>query len=182
MIQLPTNCGRGTRGTGTALPSRVAGRSGTCTSPPIAGAIRRGRTRFGRSPDSPTGRSIHRSSVPLAIPSCFRITTPIARLNRSHRYSEARSPSAVDQVRPGAWQGPIESGLGWHLVFVSSATPGRTPSYDEVEGEIKRGWIDEQRALARQRAFDAMKSHYEVHLPKARIAAIARKLETGSAP
>ena len=38
---------------------------------------------------------------------------------------------AVDQVRPGSWQGPIESGLGWHLVFVTSATPGRVPSYDE---------------------------------------------------
>ena len=89
---------------------------------------------------------------------------------------------AVDQVRPGSWQGPIGSGLGWHLVFVSSATPGRVPSYDEIEGEIKRGWMDEQRALTRQRAFDAMKSHYEVHLPKARIATIARNPETGSAP
>ncbi len=28
--------------------------------------------------------------------------------------------AAVDQVRPGSWQGPIESGLGWHLVFVTS--------------------------------------------------------------
>ena len=34
--------------------------------------------------------------------------------------------AAVDQVRPGSWQGPIESGLGWHLVFVNSATTGRT--------------------------------------------------------
>ena len=90
--------------------------------------------------------------------------------------------AAVGQVRPGSWQGPIESGLGWHLVFVISATPGRTPSYDEIEGEIRRGWIDEQRVSARQRAFDAMKSHYDVHLPKARTAAIALNPVTTSSP
>ena len=41
---------------------------------------------------------------------------------------------AVDQVRPGSWQGPIESGLGWHLVFVSSATPGRVPPTTRSKG------------------------------------------------
>ena len=89
--------------------------------------------------------------------------------------------AAVDQVRPGSWQGPIESGLGWHLVFVNSATLGRAPSYDEIEGEIKRGWMEEQRALARQRAFEAMKSRYEVHLPEARIATVTPKPDTSSA-
>ena len=73
--------------------------------------------------------------------------------------------AAVGQVRPGSWQGPVESGLGWHLVFVTSATPGRVPSYDEIEPEIKAAWIDEQRAEARRRAFEAMKAHYEIHLP-----------------
>ena len=106
VIQPPTNCGRGTRGTGTASPNRVAGRSATCTSPPIAGAIRHGRTRVVRSPDSPTGRSIRPSSAPLAIPSCFRITTPIARLNRSRRHSEARSPRRSIRSDPAPGKAP----------------------------------------------------------------------------
>ena len=75
--------------------------------------------------------------------------------------------AAVDQVRSGSWQGPIESGLGWHLVFVLSVTPGRVPSYDEIEPQIKAAWLDEQRAAARQRAFEAMKAHYEIRLPEA---------------
>ena len=83
--------------------------------------------------------------------------------------------AAIDQVRPGSWQGPLESGLGWHLVFVTSATPGRVPSYDEIEPEIKRGWIDEQRAVAQQRAFEAMKAHYEIRLPEARVATVAHQ-------
>ena len=79
--------------------------------------------------------------------------------------------AAVDKVQPGSWQGPIESGLGWHLVFVTSMTLGRVPAYDEIEANIKAGWIYEQRAEARQRAFEAMKAHYEIHLPEAARAA-----------
>ena len=32
---------------------------------------------------------------------------------------------AVFQLKPGAWQGPIQSGYGWHLVFVDAIEPGR---------------------------------------------------------
>jgi peptidyl-prolyl cis-trans isomerase C len=32
---------------------------------------------------------------------------------------------AVAKLPPGTWQGPIESGFGWHLVFVDTAIPGR---------------------------------------------------------
>ena len=75
--------------------------------------------------------------------------------------------AAVNEARTGSWQGPIESGLGWHLVFVTSVNPGRVPSYDEVEPQIKAAWLDEQRGAARQRAFEAMKAHYEIRLPEA---------------
>ncbi len=32
---------------------------------------------------------------------------------------------ALFEQKPGAWTGPIESGYGWHLVFVDSLTPAR---------------------------------------------------------
>ena len=54
--------------------------------------------------------------------------------------------------------------MGWHLVFVTSVTPGRIPPYEEIEPQVKAAWLDEQRLAARQRAFEAMKAHYEVHL------------------
>src|SRR6266496_2164770 len=34
---------------------------------------------------------------------------------------------ALEKVNPSSWQGPIESGFGWHLVFVNSVIPGRLP-------------------------------------------------------
>jgi len=91
--------------------------------------------------------------------------------------------AAVGQLQPGSWHGPVESGLGWHLVFVTSATPGRVPSYDEIEPDIRAAWTDEQRSEARQRAFEAMKARYEISLPDVgRVAGIADRPGTNPAP
>ncbi|MBI1816368.1 MAG: peptidyl-prolyl cis-trans isomerase [Deltaproteobacteria bacterium] len=73
---------------------------------------------------------------------------------------------ALFQIAPGSWAGPIESGYGWHLVWVDAMTPARVPSFDEVEPDIKTGWIEDQRAQIRQRAFEAMRARYQVVMPK----------------
>jgi peptidyl-prolyl cis-trans isomerase C len=77
-------------------------------------------------------------------------------------------PSFADtllQQQPGSWQGPIESGYGWHLVWVDSLTPRRVPAFEEVETEAKTEWIADQRVETRRRAYEAMKARYEVVLP-----------------
>ena len=76
-----------------------------------------------------------------------------------------RFAEAVRRLPVGTWQGPIESGLGWHLVLVTSATPGRVPDFDEILAEIQAAWMEDQRSEARRRAFDVMKARYEVRLP-----------------
>ncbi|HEY7204444.1 MAG TPA: peptidylprolyl isomerase [Methylomirabilota bacterium] len=77
---------------------------------------------------------------------------------------------ALFRLEPGAWQGPVESGLGWHLVWVTSQAPGRVPAFEEVEGAARIAWMDEQRAETRRRAFEAMAARYQVILPRPREA------------
>jgi len=67
---------------------------------------------------------------------------------------------------PGTWSGPIESGYGWHLVWVDSITPARVPAFEDVEPDVRRAWIEDQRDEIRERAFEAMRARYEVVLPK----------------
>jgi len=76
-----------------------------------------------------------------------------------------RFAQALVQQQPGSWQGPIESGYGWHLVWVDSLTPSRVPAFEEVEAEAKAEWIADQRAETRRQAYDAMRARYEVVLP-----------------
>jgi Protein of unknown function (DUF3604)/PPIC-type PPIASE domain len=70
-------------------------------------------------------------------------------------------------------QGPIESGFGWHLVWVESMTPARVPAFEEVEPEVRSEWVAEQRAEFKRQAFDAMKARYEVVLRSAPAQAAA---------
>ena len=72
---------------------------------------------------------------------------------------------ALEKVKPGSWQGPIESGFGWHLVFVDTVIPGRVPAFEEVESEVKTAWLGEQKAQAWQKAYQTMRAKSTVLLP-----------------
>lgn len=73
--------------------------------------------------------------------------------------------AALFQLAPGAWRGPIESGYGWHLAFVDSLTPSRTPAFEEVAADVRTAWLAEQREALRERAIADLKTRYEIVLP-----------------
>jgi peptidyl-prolyl cis-trans isomerase C len=72
---------------------------------------------------------------------------------------------AVFQIKSGAWQGPIQSGYGWHLVFVDTIEPRRVPSFEEVGPEVKSAWLDEKQREIKRIAFGAMRARYTVVVP-----------------
>ena len=73
---------------------------------------------------------------------------------------------AVERLKPGSWQGPIESGFGWHLVFLDTVIPGRVPDFEEIETDVKTAWLGERKALAWDKAYKEMRAKYTVLLPK----------------
>ena len=72
---------------------------------------------------------------------------------------------ALEKLKPASWQGPIESGYGWHLVFVDTIIPGRIPAMEEIEPDVKTAWLAEQKATAWQKAYKGMRAKYTVLLP-----------------
>jgi hypothetical protein len=74
----------------------------------------------------------------------------------------------VAGLKTGQWQGPVESGYGWHVVFVDTSVPSRVPAFEEIEPEIKAEWIEEQRAQAKRTAYEAMRARYQVVTPEAK--------------
>jgi peptidyl-prolyl cis-trans isomerase C len=71
----------------------------------------------------------------------------------------------VVKLTPGSWQGPVESGFGWHLVFVDTLIPGRAPAFEEVEVEVKKAWLAEQKAQAWQKTYQDLRAKYTILLP-----------------
>ncbi len=74
---------------------------------------------------------------------------------------------AIEKLKPGSWQGPVESGYGWHLVFVDTVIPGRIPAFEEMEPDVKTAWLAEQKTTAWQKAYADMRGKYTVMLPGA---------------
>jgi hypothetical protein len=68
-------------------------------------------------------------------------------------------------LKPGNWQGPIESGYGWHVVFIDSSIPSRVPAFEEIEPDIKAEWIADQQMQAKRKAYEIMRARYQVVVP-----------------
>jgi peptidyl-prolyl cis-trans isomerase C len=73
---------------------------------------------------------------------------------------------ALVSIKPRSWQGPVESGYGWHLIFVGSSAPSRIPTFEEIEADIKAAWIADQRTQAKAKAYETMRARYQVVLPE----------------
>jgi len=72
---------------------------------------------------------------------------------------------ALFQLKPGAWQGPVRSGYGWHLVFVAAIEPRRVPAFEEVGTDVKSAWLDQKQREIKRATFDAMRARYTVVVP-----------------
>ena len=72
---------------------------------------------------------------------------------------------AVFQLKPGAWQGPVQSGYGWHLVFEDTLEPSRTPAFEEIEADVKSAWLDQKQQDVKRAALEAFRARYTVIVP-----------------
>jgi hypothetical protein len=79
----------------------------------------------------------------------------------------------LGQLPPGQWQGPIESGYGVHLVFVSDRTEGRVPRLDEVRDAVAREWDNARRLAANNSLYEDMLKRYAVTIEAPRVTATA---------
>jgi len=76
----------------------------------------------------------------------------------------------LGELPPNQWQGPVESGYGEHLVFVSERTEGRLPVLAEVRDTVRREWANARRLEANEQFYEAMLKHYVVTVERPQAA------------
>jgi hypothetical protein len=72
----------------------------------------------------------------------------------------------LSSLSPGQWHGPLESGYGAHLVFVSQRTEGRLPALSEVRDAVRREWANARRLEANAKIYEAMLKRYTVTIER----------------
>ena len=69
-------------------------------------------------------------------------------------------------LQPGeGWQGPVQSGFGWHLVKLESrkALPGE---FEAVRERVENDWRTAEMAERKTRAFEILRSAYRVEIDR----------------
>ena len=86
----------------------------------------------------------------------------------------------LGELLPGKWQGPVDSGYGVHLVYVSDRTEARLPVLEEVHDVVRREWENEQRLEANETFFQDMLNRYTVTIESPQIADNNVNLQSGT--
>ncbi len=77
----------------------------------------------------------------------------------------------VSALPVGAWNGPVESTYGMHLVRVNGRTPSRAPALGEVRDRVVADLREDRRRERSLAAYRELREDYEVRLPAAKRAA-----------
>jgi hypothetical protein len=65
-----------------------------------------------------------------------------------------------------SWHGPIRSGYGLHLVYLSDRVEGRMPSLDEVRKAVEREWSSAKRRESNEAFYTKLLDGYTVTIEK----------------
>jgi len=82
-----------------------------------------------------------------------------------------RFATALFEVEPDDWQGPVASGYGLHLVRVTDVWEGSVPELDVVRNEVLRDFTAELRDQAQAVMFSSLATQYEIAIDEEAIAA-----------
>lgn len=68
----------------------------------------------------------------------------------------------VFQLEPHHWVGPIRSGLGWHLIYVSARQPASAQSFDAARDAVRRDYLEATREQRNVQSYDKLKSAFVI--------------------
>ena len=70
----------------------------------------------------------------------------------------------LSAVPVGDWQGPIESGFGYHLVRMTERTEGEIPELDAVRDAVSRDWSTHRRRETNEAFYETLRKRYSVRI------------------
>jgi hypothetical protein len=87
----------------------------------------------------------------------------------------AKFAAKLFELAPGAWQGPIESSQGIHLVRVSERVPGELRPFDQVREQLIEMWNAQSQRESEERTFIELLKKYRL-VPDESVKALAAPL------
>jgi hypothetical protein len=86
----------------------------------------------------------------------------LARLDLVQQFGDSPIVDSVFAIPVGRWSGPVRSGYGWHLVYVSHRQEATVPPLQEIQDKVKAAYIGDAKEKANQARYDALAKQYVV--------------------
>lgn len=61
------------------------------------------------------------------------------------------------------WNGPVKSGYGWHLLYISKRDTANTLPYVMIRDDVRTKFLDAEKANHNKKAFDLVQEKYLIH-------------------
>ena len=61
------------------------------------------------------------------------------------------------------WLGPVQSGYGWHLIFISKRNSAFEIPFASIKEEVKMKWLEEVKAAQNKKVFDQLNEKYIIN-------------------
>ena len=70
----------------------------------------------------------------------------------------------IFELPVGAWQGPVVSGYGLHLVYVDAKSEAKASTLDEVRDKVRDEWLAQQRRKMDQVFYSELRKRYDIKI------------------
>jgi hypothetical protein len=102
--------------------------------------------------------AVHALGDPFMLQNEFADRTP----SELDRLFGADFGEQVAALPTGAWQGPVSSGYGLHLILVTRHSDSHLPALDDVRDTVQRDFIDAKRREANATFYRQLRSRYRI--------------------
>jgi hydrogenase/urease accessory protein HupE len=87
-------------------------------------------------------------------------------MNEAARQFGEKFAAKLSELSLNQWQGPVESGYGVHLVFLSDRPEGRVPALAEVRDAVRREWTNARRLETNEKFYQELLKRYVVTIER----------------
>jgi hypothetical protein len=102
----------------------------------------------------------------LGDPTLLPLEVAPSRLSDVARQFGDSFATAVGALQPGQWIGPVESGYGLHLVYLTEKDAGSAPSLEQVRNEVTREFLAARRSAGLDSLYQRLSRKYRITIDR----------------
>ena len=89
--------------------------------------------------------------------------TEQAAVDIQQNFGEKAILDSLFKAPVNTWVGPVQSGYGWHLVFISKRNNATEIPFDSIKETVKAKWLEATKSAQNKKVFDQLGEKYIIN-------------------